>query len=155
MKHKKAVLVRGFKTCLILSAVVISVLIVRDALIVEENIQYRAYCEDMIRQAGLTEYKSFFTIEHFFCEDSLIDAKVFLKIKVDEEHKDEIVNKMKGFQRFLSELVLLPTPAWWKPVRSTERIAYYIDKESASPVVIAYIDTCNGETHLYVAIIPV
>ena len=140
---------------ILIFAVVLSVLMLSVGLVVGYHVPDGVYCEEMIRQAGLHDYRRIFSIEQVFCEDSAFDAKVFLMAKLDERYRGEIVNKMKSFNSEKSEIELGTTPSWWNPMPQAEMIAYYVDPQSASPVVLAYVETINGETYVYLAIIPV
>ncbi len=113
------------------------------------------YADNMLQETGLDFAQMKIQIEEKCCDDSFIDAAVFAKLKVEKGQEGAIIAKMNEFPQEQAGIILGNVPSWWKPSPNAVRISYYTDRMSASPVILAYIDTQECETHIYIVIIPV
>lgn len=155
MSRKTVMPMLGFKFCMLLAIAVTGAIVLMVMLTVLEPTADGEFIEDMICQAGLNGHRRRLTIEESLCDNSIVDARAFLKLRSEGRYKDDIVKTMSSFHVFAPEIALGATPSWWKPSCQAERMAYYIDSESASPVILAYIDDGDGEIRIFLVIIPV
>ena len=145
---------RGFKILFGLLAIVAVVLTLKIALFDDDGDISHEYCMEMLTLAGLDQYRDSFQIEQEICQETWIDAIVYLKLKVDVSRVSEMSETMRNYPQFRPEISDSVLPAWWKPSSSAVRIVYYTDVKSVSPITLAYIDVHGREASVYLAVIP-
>ena len=115
----------------------------------------KSYYETTLAEAGLNLADGEFSVENKFCEDAWVDAAVYFKLRLTDASAIKIVERIKTYSEYRGEIDMANVPEWWNPSPSAMRFCYYTNTESASPLVVAYIDPVQDGTIVYLAVIPV